>query len=520
MSIAAAPVRRLDGATPAEQRFRLSGPSGLPSPATDYAMFDATPSSLPSEAPLPPRPEPRLAAAFRLLRAAVRGEHLDLTQAPVGKALIMLAVPMILEMVMESIFALVDVLWVARLGAMAVATVGLTESMMMIVYALAMGVSIGAMALVARRVGEKDLGTAARTAAQGIMLGLLMALVIALAGAIFAEELLRLMGADQQVVAVGSGFTRVMLGGNASVFLLFLINAVFRGAGDAALAMRVLWLGNVLNIALGPCFIFGLGPFPELGVTGAAVATTIGRGCAVLYQLQLLTRGRARITISRRDLRLDFGIMGSVLKLSTSATFQMLISMTSYIGVMRILSSFGSAPLAGYTIGFRILMFAILPAFGLANAAATLVGQNLGARRPERAEQAVWRACLLSAAFLSVIGAGFLLGAEPLVTLFTRDPEVIPHGVKYLRIVSLGFPFYAFGMVVSQSFNGAGDTRTPTFINLFVFWALQIPLAWTLSRHAGMGPSGVFVTLALCFSIFALISVALFRRGSWKRTLV
>jgi putative MATE family efflux protein len=482
-------------------------------------MFDA-PDALTPQASLAPPPERWPEATWRLLRAAVRGEQLDLTQAPVGKALVMLAVPMILEMVMESIFALVDVLWVARLGATAVATVGLTESMMMIVYALAMGVSIGAMALVARRVGEKELGAAARTAAQAIMLGLLMALVIAVAGAVFAEDLLRLMGADSQVIALGSGFTRVMLGGNASVFLLFLINAVFRGAGDAALAMRVLWLGNLLNIALGPCFIFGLGPFPELGVTGAAVATTIGRGCAVLYQLLLLTRGRARIAISRRDLRLDLRIMGSVLELSTSATFQMLISMTSYIAVMRILSSFGSAPLAGYTIGFRILMFAILPAFGLANAAATLVGQNLGAQRPERAEQAVWRACLLSAAFLSVIGAGFLLGAEPLVTLFTRDAEVIPHGVKYLRIVSLGFPFYAFGMVVSQSFNGAGDTRTPTFINLFVFWVLQIPLAWTLSRQAGMGPSGVFVTLGLCFSIFALISVALFRRGSWKRTLV
>jgi putative MATE family efflux protein len=295
---------------------------------------------------------------------------------------------------------------------------------------------------------------------------------------------------------------------------------VFRGAGDAAYGMRVLWLGNALNIVLGPCFIFGWGPFPALGVTGAAVGTTIGRGVAVLYQLYLLNSGRSRIAISRRDVRIDFRLMASVLRLSGSATLQMLISMTSYIGVMRILAAFGSAPLAGYTIGFRVLMFALLPAFGLANAAATLVGQNLGAGRPDRSEQAVWQACRFAAGFLSLIGVAFLIGAPLLVRLFTADPAVAAHAVRYLRIVSLGFPFYAFGMVVSQSFNGAGDTRTPTFINLFVFWLLQIPLAWGLSRHTSLGSTGVFITLALSFSIFALVSIALFRRGSWKRTRV
>ncbi|MGH9887101.1 MAG: MATE family efflux transporter, partial [bacterium] len=404
----------------------------------------------------------RIAAALRVLRDAVRGAPLDLTSAPIGKALVMLAVPMILEMVMESIFAVVDVFWVAHLGPSAVAAVGLTESMMMILYAIAMGVSIGVMALVARRVGEKDTGAAGRTAAQGIVLGLALAAAIGIAGAALAPDLMRLMGAGETVVATGSGFTRVMLGCNASVFLLFLINAVFRGAGDAALAMRALWLGNILNILLGPCFIFGIGPFPELGVTGAAVATSIGRGIAVLYQLSLLARGRSKVAIARKHFAIDLRLMASVLRLAASATFQMLLIMTSYVGVMRILSSFGSDPLAGYTIGFRILMFAMLPASGLANAAATLVGQNLGANQPERAERAVWHACLASAAFLTTVGIVFLAGARVLVGLFTSDPEVLEHGVAYLRIISLGFPFYAFGMVLIQAFNGAGDTRTPT----------------------------------------------------------
>jgi putative MATE family efflux protein len=462
----------------------------------------------------------RVADAWRLLRDAVRGVPLDLTAAPIGKALVMLAVPMIMEMVMESIFAVVDVFWVARLGANAVAAVGLTESMMMILYAIAMGVSIGVMALVARRIGEKDAPAASRTAAQGIVLGLGIAAAIGVTGAALAPDLMRAMGADGAVVATGSGFTRVMLGCNASVFLLFLINAVFRGAGDAALAMRALWLGNLLNIALGPCFIFGLGPFPALGVTGAAVATSIGRGIAVVYQLTLLARGKSRIAIARRHFAIDLRVMASVLRLASSATVQMLLIMTSYVGVMRILSSFGSKPLAGYTIGFRILMFAMLPASGLSNAAATLVGQNLGARRPERAEQSVWQACLVSAAFLTAVGVVFLTGARVLVGLFTHDAEVLEHGVRYLRIISLGFPFYAFGMVMMAAFNGAGDTRTPTLINLVVFWIVQLPLAWLLSHHTSLGPSGVFVTLAACFSVFAAVGVALFRRGRWKLTRV
>jgi putative MATE family efflux protein len=475
--------------------------------------------SSPTAATLPP-PVPTAQPSKRIfgsLLDAVRGVETDLTEAPLGRALLMLAVPMILEMLMESVFAMADVFWVAHLGARAVAAVGLTESMMMIVYSLAMGVSIGAMALVARRIGEKRGDAAARTAVQGIWLGLLLSLSIGVLGATFAPQLLGLMGADPEVIHTGSNFTRVMLGGNATVFLLFLINSVFRGAGNAAQAMRVLWLGNALNIALGPVFIFGIGPVPALGVTGAAVATTLGRGSAVLYQLSILRRGTSKLSVTRAHLRVDPRLMATVLKLSVSATGQMLISMTSYIALMRILSTFGSASLAGYTIGFRIFMFAILPAFGLANAAATLVGQNLGAKRPDRAEASVWRASNVSAAFLCTVGVAFLVGAPWLVRLFTSELEVARHAVSYLRIVSLGFPFYAYGMVVSQSFNGAGDTRTPTLINLFVFWALQIPLAWALSHYTRFGAEGVFATLAFSFSIFAVVSVLAFRRGRWKR---
>ena len=481
-------------------------------------MIESSPAAATLPTPIPAAKPNR--GILRQLLDAVRGVETDLTEAPLGRALLMLAVPMILEMVMESIFAMVDVFWVAHLGARAVATIGLTESMMMIVYSLAMGVSTGAMALVARRIGEKDGDAAASTTVQGIWLALLLALSIGVLGAAFAPQLLGLMGADAEIVRTGSNFTRVMLGGNATVFLLFLINSVFRGAGDAAQAMRVLWLGNALNIALGPVFIFGIGPIPALGVTGAAVATTLGRSVAVIYQLWILRRGSGKLSLSRAHLRVDPRLMGRVLKLSLSATGQMLISMTSYIALMRILSTFGSGPLAGYTIGFRIFMFAILPAFGLANAAATLVGQNLGAKRPDRAETSVWRASNISAGFLCTVGVAFLVGAPWLVSLFTSEIEVARHAVNYLRIVSVGFPFYAYGMVISQSFNGAGDTRTPTLINLLVFWALQIPLAWGLSRYTSLGPEGVFATLAFSFSIFAVLSVFAFRRGNWKRVRV
>jgi MATE family, multidrug efflux pump len=458
-------------------------------------------------------PEP---GVWATLRDAMRGTPIDYTAAPIGRCVIMLAVPMVMEMAMESIFAVADVFWVAHLGASAVATVGLTESMLTMIYTLAMGLSIGAMALVSRRIGQNDPDGASRAAAQSIVLGVLVAGLIAALAAPRAVGLLRLMGASPDVISTGSGFTTVMLGGNVTVMLLFLINAVFRGAGDAAIAMRVLWLGNVLNIVLGPCFIFGLGPFPELGVTGAAVATNIGRGSAVIYQLVTLFRGNGRIRLTAAHFGFDVSLMRSVLKLSGSGTLQILIGTASYIGLVRILSQFGSDALAGYTIGFRVIIFALLPAFGISNAAATMVGQNLGAKRPDRAERAVWTAALYNMIFLGSVGLVFLLAARPIAGLFTSDPAVLPYAIGCLRTVSLGFLFYAVGMVLTQSFNGAGDTWTPTLINLGVFWLWEIPLAWWLAVHGGFGPSGVFIAMTVAYSSLAVISAVLFRRGTWK----
>jgi putative MATE family efflux protein len=450
------------------------------------------------------------------LREALRGTTIDYTTAPVGRAVILLAVPMVVEMAMESIFAVADVFWVARLGADAVATVGLTESMMTLIYTAAMGLSIGATALVARRTGEHDREGASRAAGQSILLGLFVAAGIALVSAPFASTLLRIMGGSEELIRSGSGFTRIMLGGNATVLLLFLLNAVFRGAGDAAIAMRVLVLGNALNIVLGPCFIFGLGPFPEMGVAGAAVATNIGRGTAVLYQIATLVRGGGRVHVGLRHLRFDFATMRTVLRLSGLGTIQILIGTASYIGLVRIISIFGSGALAGYTIGIRIIIFALLPAFGLSNAAATMVGQNLGANRPDRAEQAVWTAARYNMVFLGSVGLVFLVGAHFITGLFTSDPQVQPYAASCLRIVSLGFVFYACGMVLTSSFNGAGDTWTPTYINLFVFWLFEIPLAWVLATRTDFRAHGVFIALTVSYSMLAVVSALLFRRGKWK----
>ena len=450
------------------------------------------------------------------VREALRGSSLDYTTAPVGRSIVMLAVPMVMEMAMESIFVVADVFWVAHLGADAVATVGLTESMLTMVYTLALGLSIGATAIVARRIGETDEEGAARAAVQSIALGVVVSLLIGVAGAWHAPALLAVMGASPEVIASGSTFTRVMLGGNATIVLLFLINAVFRGAGDAAIAMRVLWLGNVINIVLGPCLIFGVGPFPELGVTGAAVATNIGRGTAVVMQLVTLTRWSRRVRVERRHWRLDLPMMASMLRLSGSGTLQILIGTASYVALVRILSVFGSSALAGYTIGIRLIVFALLPSFGISNAAATMVGQNLGAGHPERAEHAVWTAAFANMIFLGTVGLIFVLGARPIVALFTSDPVVTSYAVGCLRIVSCGFLFYAYGMVLTQSFNGAGDTWTPTLINLGVFWLLELPLAWFLAHGGGLEANGVFVALAVAYSMLAVVSALLFRRGRWK----
>jgi len=450
------------------------------------------------------------------VREALRGSRQDFTEVPIRRAILLLAVPMILEMSMESLFVLVDIFWVSRLGADAVAAVGLTEAMLTLIYTVAIGLSIGATATIARRIGEKDPERAARSAVQVIVLGIVLAIPIGVAGAMFAPKLLSLMGATPEVIECGSGYTAVMLGGNATVLLLFLGNAVFRGAGDAAIAMRVLWLANGLNIVLGPCFIFGLGPFPELGVMGASIATNIGRGTGVVYLLYRLWCGGAHIRVERRHLKLELETMTAVFRLSATGMFQMLIGMTSWLALIRILSGFGSAALAGYTIAIRIIIFALLPSWGLSNAAATLVGQNLGAGKPDRAEQAVWKAGFYNMIFLGLIGLGFVLFAGSIINAFTEDAQVVSFGVACLRTVSLGFLFYAYGMVMSQAFNGAGAVWTPTFINLFCFWLWQLPLAYALAHLFGYGPQGVFAAITIAWSTYAVVSATFFKRGRWK----
>jgi putative MATE family efflux protein len=459
------------------------------------------------------QPMPGVLAA---IREAIRGSHADYTKGPVGRAILLLSIPMVLEMLMESVFAVVDVFFVARLGADAIATVGLTESMLTIIFTVALGLSIGATAMVSRRIGEQDAEGAARTAVQVMALGIIIAVALGITGALLAPRLLVLMGASPGVIAQGSNYTRVLLGGNISVMMLFLINAIFRGAGDAAIAMRVLWFANAINILLGPCFIFGLGPFPKLGVTGAAVATTIGRGTGALFAFSRLIRPGGRIHLTRRHLRLEPDVMLRLLRLSSSATLQVFIGMASWIGLIRIISGFGSAALAGYTIGMRVILFALLPSWGMSNAAATMVGQALGARKPERAERAVWKAGFYNTCFLGIVGLLFVIFAGPIVRLFTSDSAVLPYGIDCLRIVACGFLFYAYGMVVTQSFNGAGDTFTPTLINLFVFWFWEIPLAYALAIPFGLGPRGAFLAVTISFSLFAVVSVLIFRRGRWK----
>ncbi|MCC6316459.1 MAG: MATE family efflux transporter [Gemmatimonadaceae bacterium] len=470
-----------------------------------------------------PNPEAAVASSgpdaplWSAVKEAVRGAHAhDYTQGAIGRSVILLAIPMVLEMAMESVFAVVDVFFVSRLGADAVATVVLTESMLTMVYTLAMGLGIGATAMVARRIGERDAEGAAASAMQAIWLGLIVAAVLGVLGVTMAPQLLRLMGASDAVLATGTTYMRVMLGGNVSVLMLFLINAIFRGAGDAAIAMRTLWLANLINMTLGPCLIFGVGPFPELGVTGAAVATTIGRATGALYALTRLLRPGARIHLATRDLRLQGDIMWRLVKLSGSGTFQIFIGTASWILLIRIVSGFGSDVIAGYGIAIRIVIFAILPAWGLSNAAATMVGQALGAGKPDRAEASVWLAARYNLFFLGTLGVVFVVFAPFIVHVFSREPAIAASGIDALRVIAAGFVFYAYGMVVTQSFNGAGDTWTPTWINLACFWCWEIPLAWFLALRTGMGAHGAYLAIAIAYATVAVVSVMLFRRGAWK----
>ncbi len=450
------------------------------------------------------------------LAEAIRGSHQDYTSGSLNRAIFLLAVPMVLEMVLESLFAVVDVFWVGRLGANAVATVGLTESMLSLVFAVAMGLSLSTTAMVARRIGEKDSTGAAVAAVQAIALGLMVSIVIGAPCLALAPRLLRWMGSSSEIVAVGSGYARICLGGSGVVLMLFLNNAIFRGAGDAAIAMRLLWVSNIINLFLDPCLIFGLGPFPRLGVTGAAWATLTGRSIGVAYQFYRLLRGTGRIRIFANQIRLHLDVMWRLLRVSLTGILQFAIAHTSWIGLVRIVSIFGAAALAGYTIAIRVVIFAILPSWGLSNAAATLVGQNLGAKQPERAAAAVWRTGLCNMLFLGSLGVFFVLFAQPVIRLFTHDPAVVPLGVSCLRIVSYGNIGYAYAMVMLQAFNGAGDTVTPTIVNFFGFWLLEIPLAYWLAIPLNLRSNGAFYAIVIAEASIAVASAILFRRGRWK----
>jgi putative MATE family efflux protein len=474
--------------------------------------------------PAPPEtaaPERQLQESWwDLFVHALRGTGGDPTQGPLNRAILLLAVPMVLEMVMESVFAVVDIFFVSRLGDEAVAGVALTESVLTIIYTVAMGLSIGVTAMVARRTGEGDGDGAARTTVQAVLLGLAVALVFAVVGVTFAERLLVVMGADPVTTGVALPYTRIMFGTNAAILLLFLQNASFRGAGDAAIAMRVLWLANGINIVLDPCLIFGIGPFPELGVAGAAVATSIGRGTAVLVQLYTLLRLGGRVSVKREHLTVQPSVIARIMRLSATATFQTFIGMASWIGLIRLTAEFGAEALAGYAIGVRVILFGILPAWGLSNAAATMVGQGLGAGNPERAERAVWIAAKMNLWFLGTLGVAFMVFAPLIVSAFGGTPEASAYAVSCLRIVAAGFFFYAYGMVLTAAFNGAGAVWTPTIINLFCFWCFELPLGWFLAFPLGLGPTGIFAAMTLAFSSLAVVSGIWFKRGTWKEVAV
>ena len=453
-----------------------------------------------------------------LLGESLRGSDRDLTSGPLTPVVFVLAVPMALEMVGESIFAVVDALFISRLGSPALASAGITETALDLVYAIAIGFSFAVTALVSRRYGEGDRRGAARAGVQAIGLGIVVSLVLGIVGMIFAPRVLALMGADAETVAVGTTHARIMYAGMATIILLFLNNAILRGAGDAQAAMRSLWLANGINIVLDPCLIFGLGPFPELGLPGAAVATTIGRGTGVLYQFWVLSRG-SRIRIRREDIRTQWSVMRNLCRVSVGGIGQMLADMLPWILLIRIIASFGTMAVAGWVIAIRVALFVILPCWGLSNAASTLVGQNLGAGKPDRAERAVWITGGWNMLFMALVTVVFVVFAPDIAALFTDEPEVLRTAATALRVVSYGYVFYALGMVTRQAFNGAGDTRTPTWIDLVCFWLFEIPLAWLLSRTA-LGVDGVFWAVAIAYSLSAAVSTLVFRRGGWKTTTV
>lgn len=455
---------------------------------------------------------------FILFWKAVKGSEEDFTTGSINRAIFLLSIPMILEMAMESLLAVVDIFFVSKMGNNdAVTAVGLTESVMALIYSVAMGMGMAATAMVARRVGEKDENGAAVAAVNVIYIGLAVSVVISFIGIFFSKDILGMMGATQSIVDVGSGYTSWMLTGNISIVMLFLINAIFRGAGNAAIAMQSLWIANILNMILDPLLIFGKGPFPEMGVEGAAIATNIGRGCGVMYQLFFLVKGIGVVKIHKENFHYSWEIVKKLITVSAGTIGQFLISTISWLFLARIIIQSGSAAFAGYQIAIRVIIFTILPSWGMANAAATLVGQNLGAGKPDRAEKSVWTAGFLNMAFLGLISIAFFLLAETIMRIFTQDVEAINNGVKCLTIVAFGYVFYGYGMVVVQAFNGAGDSKTPTIINIFIYWCFQVPLAYFMAQTLDFGASGAFWAIAIAESVLAVVAILIFRRGTWKK---
>ncbi len=453
---------------------------------------------------------------FRSVREAISGTSQDFTEGKLGRAIFLLSIPAVLEMVMESIFVIVDIFFVSKLGADAVATAGLTESIITVVYAFSFGLATATTSMVSRRIGEKHQDIASETAFQAILTGLVVSILIGVPGAVFSGKILGLMGASPVIINNMSGYTRIMLGGNSVIMMLFIINAIFRSAGDAAIAMRVLWIGNIINIVLDPCLIFGLGPFPEMGVKGAAFATITGRGLAVLYQFYLLFYGKKRIQLSVKHLTVNLTIIARLVRISAGSVGQNLIGTTSWIALVRIISVFGSEVVAGYTIAIRIISFILLPSWGISNAASTLVGQNLGANKPDRAERAVMITSWLNMVLLGMTGLVLVIFPVHFIKVFITDPVVLDTGAECLRIISTGFVSYGFGMVLVNSFNGAGDTTTPLKVNFFAFWMIEIPLAYILAVRMEMNETGVFIAIVIAESIMTLTAWLVFRQGKWK----
>lgn len=454
---------------------------------------------------------------FRTILDAIKGKEQDYTKLDIKRAILLLAIPMVIEMFMESLFAVVDIFFVAKLeNTEAIATVGLTESLLTVVYSIGFGISMAATAMVARRIGEKKPKEANRVAGQTLVLGIAISLIISVTGILFSKEILRMMGADDKIVSTGVRFTQLMLGSNFLILLLFLLNGVFRGAGDASVAMKALWISNGLNIILDPILILGLGPIPSFGLEGAAYATMIGRSIGVIFQLYILFNGKGLIKVVKLDLRVHLDVIKRLINISLGGTGQFVISSASWIFLMRIMSNFGPEALAGYTLGIRVLIFSILPAWGMANAAATLVGQNLGANEPARAEKAVWLTSLYNVIFLGAVSVIYFIFAYPIIGIFTDDNEVLTYGAECLKFLSMGYIFFAYGMVMMQAFNGAGDTKTPTLLNFIGFWLIQIPLSWVLAINFEFGPKGIYLGIVISEALLAVTAIAVFRKGQWK----